>query len=192
MRGRFAVPACLQCMIHASSALLCSNAAGLISPEVAAVQGMHAEQVASKKQLLQEAAEADEMFDLLLLHKDKLSPADQVVAPLVCITIDATWVVPSCQLCTCLLQTRAQMLALLAVTPIYETNGSIESLHSCICYTDTHRCLLDHNRMGHLDWGIVGATRRSSRCGRGICGRSGGWKAVHRCLNATTGTSDPC
>lgn len=44
-----------------------------------AAQVMHLEQEAGKKALMLEAAEADEMFNLLLLHKDKLSPADQVL-----------------------------------------------------------------------------------------------------------------
>ena len=35
------------------------------------------DQVAAKQELLQAAAEADDMFELLLQHKDKLSPADQ-------------------------------------------------------------------------------------------------------------------
>ena len=42
------------------------------------MQAMHKEQAATKRNVLQDASAVDDMYDLLLLHKEKLTTADQV------------------------------------------------------------------------------------------------------------------
>ena len=44
-------------------------------------QAMHKEQVASKRLVLQDASAVDDMYDLLLLHKEKLTTSDEVCLP---------------------------------------------------------------------------------------------------------------
>lgn len=52
-------------------------AALLLKTQLGGLQVLHEEQVAAKQTLLQAAAEADDMFELLLQHRDKLTPGDQ-------------------------------------------------------------------------------------------------------------------
>ena len=49
--------------------------------EAGGVQAMHKEQVATKRNVLQDASAVDDMYDLLLLHKEKLTTADEVGSP---------------------------------------------------------------------------------------------------------------
>ena len=45
---------------------------------------MHKEQAATKRNVLQDASAVDDMYDLLLLHKEKLTTADEVRKLVLC------------------------------------------------------------------------------------------------------------
>ena len=111
----------------------------------------------AKRTLLQDASEADDMFDLLLLYKDKLSPADQVAARHL------------------LLSSMARRRAAFHLSVWRPQNCASVSLCSRQHWADVQHCmclaLCGRQLLTCILTAAAGAAGRSGGCCPGLCGR---------------------